>query len=38
MAWIEQQIAEIVTLNDKFKTAFSALGVDTMDLKPDAKT
>ena len=38
MTWIEQEIAEIVTLNEKISAVFSALGADIMDLKPDAKT
>lgn len=38
MHWIEQQIGEITSLNEKISAAFSQISAETMDLKPDAKT
>ncbi len=38
MSWIEQEMGEIVQLNEKIRSAFSAIGADQMDWKPDSKT
>ncbi len=38
MSWIEQEMGELVRLNEKIKSAFSAIDADTMDWKPDSKT
>ena len=38
MSWIEQEMGEIVKLNEKIRSEFSAIGADQMDWKPDSKT
>lgn len=35
MSWIEQEMGELVQLNEKIRSAFSAIGADQMDWKPD---
>ena len=35
MSWIEQEMGELVQLNEKIRSAFSAIDADQMDWKSD---
>ena len=35
MSWIEQEMGELVQLNEKIRSAFSAIDAEKMEWKPD---